>query len=234
LERDAVEISRITASETNCYLLQGKGLAALIDAGPTSGAATIITGLQERGVHPGELGLILITHGHLDHYGAVPRLREWSAAPVAAHHAAPSFSQDKANALPPAQTLRGSLVRLLYLALAPVLPIQPLAADVLFSEGDSLEEYGLHGQLLSVPGHSPESLALITPDGDAFVGDLLVNYGVPSRPIYLSDHDAWEKSYRRIRDLRPRMVYPGHGEPFAGDQLDHVYPARYQWRWWVR
>jgi hydroxyacylglutathione hydrolase len=229
-----VKITRITAGETNCYLLQGEGHAALIDAGPSSGAATIITGLQKRGVRPDNLGLIFVTHGHLDHYGALPRLRQWSSAPVAAHRAAPAFSQKKANALPPAQTLRGSLVRLLYLALAPILPVQPLAADVLLSEGDSLEQYGLQGQLVPAPGHSPESLALITPEGDAFVGDLLVNYGVPSQPIYLSDRDAWENSWRRVRDLRPRMVYPGHGEPFSGDQLGHIYPARYQWRWWVR
>jgi hypothetical protein len=30
------------------------------------------------------------------------------------------------------------------------------------------------------------------------------------------------------------MVYIGHGEPFAGDRLAQIYPARYQFRWWVR
>jgi hypothetical protein len=30
------------------------------------------------------------------------------------------------------------------------------------------------------------------------------------------------------------MIYVGHGEPFAGVDLDPIYPARYQYRWWVR
>ena len=52
--------------------------------------------------------------------------------------------------------------------------------------------------------------------------------------MYLSDRDAWQQSYRRVRELCPRMVYVGHGEPFPGDQLEHIHPARYQLLWWVR
>jgi glyoxylase-like metal-dependent hydrolase (beta-lactamase superfamily II) len=75
---------------------------------------------------------------------------------------------------------------------------------------------------------------MITSEGDLLAGDLFVNYGVPSQPLYLSDRVAWEQSYERVRGLKPRMVYVGHGEPFAGDRLAKIYPARYQFRWWVR
>jgi glyoxylase-like metal-dependent hydrolase (beta-lactamase superfamily II) len=88
--------------------------------------------------------------------------------------------------------------------------------------------------VLLVPGHSPGSLAVVTAGGDAFVGDLFVNYAVPSQPIYLSDRQAWERSLERIRELHPQMVYVGHGEPFPGERLGHIYAARYQFRWWVR
>ena len=85
-----------------------------------------------------------------------------------------------------------------------------------------------------MPGHSPGSLAVVTAEGDAFVGDLFVNYAVPSQPIYLSDRKAWQQSYERIRALGLRTIYVGHGEPFPGDRLESIYPARYQMRWWVR
>jgi glyoxylase-like metal-dependent hydrolase (beta-lactamase superfamily II) len=75
---------------------------------------------------------------------------------------------------------------------------------------------------------------VVTSARDAFVGDLVVNYTVPSQPIYLSDREAWQESYERIRAVEPHMVYVGHGEPFPGDRLDPIYPARYQMRWWVR
>ena len=57
---------------------------------------------------------------------------------------------------------------------------------------------------------------------------------VYKRQLYLSDRDAWQASYERLRSLEPRRVYVGHGEPFAGQALARIYPGRYQFRWWVR
>ena len=111
---------------------------------------------------------------------------------------------------------------------------EPGLLDHLLGDGSSLAHFGVDARVLLVPGHSPGSLAVVTDDGDAFVGDLVVNYSVPSQPIYLSDREAWQQSYERILSLSPRMVYVGHGEPFSGDKLDPIHPARYQLRWWVR
>jgi glyoxylase-like metal-dependent hydrolase (beta-lactamase superfamily II) len=227
-------VHRIRVHETNCYVLRGSGGTVLIDPGPLGVADTIIARTTEVSVQPDDVRLILVTHAHLDHYGAAPAVRGWCGAPVAAFHGAPAFSQDRRNALPPAQTVRASLVRWLYLLFSPMARFEPLEADVLLDDGAELSPYGVDAALIGVPGHSPCSLAVITAEGDAFVGDLFVNYTVPSQPIYLSDREAWQQSYERVRGLHPRTVYVGHGDPFPGDQLDHIYPARYQYRWWVR
>ena len=229
-----MRIHRIAARETNCYLLWGRRSVVLIDAGPPGSAETIIAGMKEAGIRAGDLRLILITHGHLDHYGAAAEIREWCGAPVAAYPGEPEFSQDRRNALPPAQTLRGSLVRWTYMLLSPLARFEPLEADILLEDKAALLDYGLEAWTVLLPGHSPGSLGVITPDGDLFAGDLFVNYAVPSQPLYLSDAEAWQRSYGRVLDLRPRMVYVGHGEPFPGVDLDPIYPARYQYRWWVR
>ncbi|UCC63318.1 MAG: MBL fold metallo-hydrolase [Anaerolineae bacterium] len=227
-------IHRITVRETNCYLLQGPAGAVLIDPGPPNAAPAIVARAAAVGVQPPDVRLILVTHGHLDHYGTAHDLKAWSNAPVAAYHTEPAFSQERRNALPPAQTLRGSLARWFYLLLSPLFPVTPLVADLPLDDGADLSPYGLDAHVFLVPGHSPGSLAVLTAQGDAFVGDLIVNYTVPSQPIYLSDRDAWQESYERLRRLKPRMVYVGHGEPFPGHRLDRIYPARYQLRWWVR
>jgi hydroxyacylglutathione hydrolase len=229
-----MRIHRIAVSETNCYLLQGTEGTILIDAGPSGAAQKIIAGAAAAGVSPQDIRLIFVTHGHLDHYGAATEVKAWCSAPVAAHRGEPAFSQDKRNALPPAQTFRGSVIRWLYLLTLPLFPFASLECDVLLEEEADLSPYGVDAQAILVPGHSPGSLAVVTTEGDAFVGDLFVNYTVPSQPIYVSDREAWQQSYERIRALEPRMVYVGHGEPFAGSKLAHVYPARYQLRWWVR
>jgi hydroxyacylglutathione hydrolase len=227
-------IHRIEVGETNCYLLQGARGTVLIDAGPRGGAPKIVAGIGTAGIQPKDVRLILVTHGHLDHYGAANEVKAWCGAPVAAYHSEPAFSQNKRNAVPPAQTLRGSMVRWLYFLLSPLFPFAPLEADILLDDGADLSPYGVDAHVVLVPGHSPGSLAVITAEGEAFVGDLLVNYVVPSRPMYLSDRRAWQQSYEHLGAIKPRTVYVGHGEPFPGDKLDRVHPARYQLRWWVR
>jgi len=229
-----MSVHRITVRETNCYLLQGTRGTVLIDPGPPGSAPAIIAGARAAGVRREDVRLILITHGHLDHYGAAADVKTWCGAPVAAYQGAIAFSRNRRNALPPAQTLRGSVTRWAYLLLSPLFPYAPLETDSLLDDGDDLSPYGVDARTILVPGHSPGSLAMITTEGDAFVGDLFVNYGVPSQPLYLSDQKAWRQSYERLKALSPRMIYVGHGDPFPGDPLDRIYPARYQLRWWVR
>ena len=229
-----VFIQRIAVRETNCYLLQGDSGVVLIDPGPPRGAGTVIAGASKAGIQPEDVRLILVTHGHLDHYGAAAEVRAWCGAPVAAHHGEPGFSQDRRNALPPAQTLRGSVVRWLYLLLSSRAQFAPLEANLLLDDGADLSAHGVDATVLWVPGHSPGSLAVVGAEGSVFVGDLLVNYAVPSQPIYLSDRMAWQQSYERILALGSHMVYVGHGEPFPGEKLAPIYPARYQLKWWVR
>ena len=104
-----MEITRITVGETNCYLLQGQGGTILLDAGPAGAAPAIMVGATSNGIRPEDIKLILITHGHLDHYGDAKAVQQWCGAPIAAHRDAPGASQRARNAVPPAQTVRGSL-----------------------------------------------------------------------------------------------------------------------------
>ena len=229
-----MRVERIVVRETNCYLLRGDGGVVVIDPGPPGVAPQIVAGAEAAGVPAADVRLIFVTHGHLDHYGAAAEVQAWCGAPVSASPGEPAFSRDRRNALPPAQTLRGSLVRWFYLLLSPMAHLAPLGADVLLDEGADLTAYGLAARAVRLPGHSPGSLGIVTDEGDAFVGDLFVNYTVPSQPIYLSNRLAWQDSYEAVKRLKPRTVYVGHGEPFSGDKLTKIYPARYQMRWWVR
>jgi glyoxylase-like metal-dependent hydrolase (beta-lactamase superfamily II) len=229
-----MRIQRIAVRETNCYLVQDGDGAVFVDPGPPGGGDIVIRWAVSQGVGPADVRLILVTHGHLDHYGAAAELENWCGAPVAAQRGEPAFSRNRRNALPPAQTVRGSLFRWIYLLASSLFPFAPLEADLLLGGDEDLSSSGIDARTILLPGHSPGSLGVVTGDGDLLAGDLFVNYTVPSQPMYLSDRAAWEASYQHVREMAPRMVYVGHGEPFDGDQLEHIHPARYQLLWWVR
>jgi glyoxylase-like metal-dependent hydrolase (beta-lactamase superfamily II) len=231
---DALSIHCIPVYETNCYLLRTSAGSILVDPGPPRGADRLIAELQTVGVRPGDIHLILVTHGHLDHYGNALAVQAWCGAPVGAHPIAARYSQDRRNAVPPGQTLQGSVVRLVYGLLSPWIHVDPLHADISLDENSDLSAYGVPASTILLPGHAPGSLGVLTAESDCLVGDLFVNYTVPSEPVYMSDRSAWRVSRERIRARNPRTLYPGHGDPFPGTALDRIYPARFQLRWWVR
>ena len=71
----------------NVYLVKVDDLLVLIDSG--SGSETSHADLQacllKSGHHFEELTHILLTHGHIDHYGGLNRLRELTAAQIGVH-----------------------------------------------------------------------------------------------------------------------------------------------------
>jgi glyoxylase-like metal-dependent hydrolase (beta-lactamase superfamily II) len=69
----------------NCYLIEDEPLT-LIDTGPNSGKSldVLAQGLAERGHRIEDLGLIVITHQHMDHLGLLEIVARRSGAEVAA------------------------------------------------------------------------------------------------------------------------------------------------------
>ena len=91
-----MRIHRITARETNCYLLWGRRGVILIDPGPPGRAATIMAGAKEAGVRAEDVRLILnlvephqYAHPHKEHGGdfAQNQLGDETGEQPAAQHA---------------------------------------------------------------------------------------------------------------------------------------------------
>jgi glyoxylase-like metal-dependent hydrolase (beta-lactamase superfamily II) len=91
--------------------------------------------------------------------------------------------------------------------------------DVTLHDGDDLVEYGLDAKVLSLLGHSRGSIGLLTSDGDLFVGDLLDNVKQPTLNAIMDDRAAAQASVGKLKRLKIKTVYPGHGAPFLFDRL---------------
>ncbi len=99
-----------------------------------------------------------------------------------------------------------------------------LVPDLLLGdEGLELEKFGVEGRVVHTPGHSPGSVSIVLPSGEAFVGDLAMNGPPmclrPSFGIFAHDSELVPASWHRLRALGVRTVYPAHGRPFPADLL---------------
>ena len=77
-------VVQISLGWANAFVIKGKR-PVLVDTGLPGNAPVIIDKLHYNGIDPDWLSLILITHGHADHFGSAAELKKQTGAPVAVH-----------------------------------------------------------------------------------------------------------------------------------------------------
>jgi glyoxylase-like metal-dependent hydrolase (beta-lactamase superfamily II) len=86
--------------------------------------------------------------------------------------------------------------------------------DILLSDGQSLEEYGLAVKIIHIPGHTPGSIGVLTAEGDLFAGDMFVNRKKPDSAQIIENPAQMKNSLEKMKQMNIKTVYPGHGMPF--------------------
>ncbi len=177
---------------SNCYIVgsQSSNEGMIIDPGAEAG---------EIAKKVGDLGLsiklIVLTHGHLDHIGALKEVREAIGAKVAIHADDASF------------LLGRSLSTLSSLPYPTALP-----PDRLLKGGDSIDIGDLHFLVLHTPGHTLGGICLLG-QGVVFSGDTLFNYGIGRTDLSGGSSSQLMSSIHTKLMILPdnTIVCPGHG-----------------------
>ena len=221
----------------NCYLIEDEPLT-LVDAGPNSGTSldALERGIRERGHAVEDLGLVVVTHQHIDHIGLVQLVADRSGAEVAAIDVAveymASFGDDAArdDDFAAELMLRHGMPADVVVALrsvsasfrawgAPAKVTKPL------SDGGTLE---LRDRSLAVfhrPGHSPSDTIFWDADrkvllaADHLIAHISSN-ALISRPLDGSNDrprslEIYIESMKRTREIPAELVLSGHGEPIT-------------------
>jgi glyoxylase-like metal-dependent hydrolase (beta-lactamase superfamily II) len=219
------EIKTISLDGTNSYLVKTESGHVLIDTNFPFQRSKLEEVLEREGCQPGNLKLVVITHGDIDHTGNAAYLRKKYRAKIAMHAGdtemcmKDGITRDRGEMpkdFPLPLMILWLLRGFLRFAIGQMLwrkPFDRFEPDLLLEEGQSLAEYGFDAKILYTPGHSKGSISILTGGGDLICGDMFNN--VRGRILKSTDEGGLE----RLRELEIQTVYPGHGEPFSMKQL---------------
>lgn len=186
---------------SNCHIVGSEsGEGIVIDAG--ADADRILKAVEELKL---DIKLVVATHGHIDHVGAIKEVKEATGAQFAIH------KED-------VQTLSGGGG--FFAALLATSVSTPPQPEILLQDGDNVRADGLSFSVLHTPGHSPGGICLLG-YGVVFSGDTLFYQsigrfdfpGASGRQLLKSIND------KLLTLPDDTIVYPGHGpETTIGDE----------------
>jgi hydroxyacylglutathione hydrolase len=224
-----IQLSIFPFGMINCFLLKGEKKHILIDTGVPGSESKIIKQLHKHGIKSEDIGLIIITHGHIDHFGSAKALKDFLEVPVLIHEL-DKLALYTGKSL--SETLKSNH-KIWDIILKPKLindTATPCSGDILL-KGDeeyNLENYGIKGKVIHTPGHTPGSLSIVLEDGNAIIMDLassgifLGGIACNSRMKHPPFHDNLEQvksSINKVLSLNTNQFYLGHGNPVARESL---------------
>jgi len=201
----------------NCYLIETDDSFIMIDTGMPNKRQIIEKEILNTGCHPGELKLIILTHGDLDHCGNAAYFRKKYDARIAMHQA--DVGMVKHGDMFWSRKKPGVMMRMLSNHFFGLKEADRFIPDLTIEDGYELSSFGFQAKALHLPGHTKGSLEILTSEGDLFCGDLLGNITKPSRFSLIDDSVEADESIKKLQSLNIKTVYPGHGKPFPISSL---------------
>ncbi|MCG6498000.1 MBL fold metallo-hydrolase [Kitasatospora sp. A2-31] len=220
---EVVALPVVGRRAVNAHLLLGRH-PIIVDAGTPGSGPRIVEQVAAHGVDPRDVRLIVVTHGHLDHFGSAAELRRLTGAPIAAHAADLGPYRSGRGRLPYLPT--GPMGRLMARNRKLHEPAEPFEPDIVLTGETDVSDFGVDGRIIPTPGHTAGSVSLLTDDGDLVAGDLVANSflgllpGRPANPPFHDDPLANLASLRAMLALGPARLHVGHGAPLDPARVD--------------
>ena len=185
-------VMQVGMLSVNCYIVVSDSQnAAVID--PGGEAERILDYLQTNKL---TLKRILLTHGHIDHIGAVKVLKDRTGAEIYIHDLDAEMLNDPVKNL-------ASPFRMAY---------QPVSPDHTFSDGSRISLDEITFTVMHTPGHTKGSSVFLT-GTTMFSGDTLFQGSIGSTDFYGGDYEAMQRSLKKLSELETDYtVLSGHGE----------------------
>jgi glyoxylase-like metal-dependent hydrolase (beta-lactamase superfamily II) len=211
-------LKEFPAPTVNVYLAGD----VLIDAGRRWDRRRIFAEIEGR-----EISMLALTHAHPDHQGVAKDIRKARGVPLACH-------ADDVEAMEGRRTMQEAAPGNPYNRLIKrIWQGPPCEVDRVLEEGDEVAGF----RVLHAPGHARgEVIFFRDSDRVAICGDVIRNMSYATgRPmiaeppeIFTYDPAENRRSIRKLADLNPSLILPGHGPALADMAAFGRFVARLQ------
>lgn len=227
--QNIIQLSIFPFGMINCFLIKGERKHILVDTGVPNSETKIIKQLRQYDIKLEDIGLIVITHGHIDHFGSAKELKDILNVPILIHDFDKTALQTGKSML---ETLKPNH-KIWDIVLKPKLikdTASPCSPDIIINGNEEfdLSNYGIYGKVIHTPGHTPGSLSVILEDGSAIIMDLassgILLGGIAfnsrmKRPPFHDNLEQVKSSINFILSLNTEIFYLGHGNPISKKSL---------------
>ncbi|PKN69410.1 MAG: hypothetical protein CVU54_10295 [Deltaproteobacteria bacterium HGW-Deltaproteobacteria-12] len=216
----------------NAFLFTGR-IVTLVDTGTLKAIPVLDRALKELGMAFSDINQIIITHGHIDHYGAARAIvkRSCGTATVMANEEDLPLIEHGLE-VPRRQLIKFyrlmgvpwrfqvSLIFLqaIFKSLAENCPVNRFLSD-----GEKITIGDYEATIIATPGHTRGSISLyLEKEGILFPGDHILGHITPNALVMLETDFVLPRrisqieyyySLDKVEKISPRTVYPAHGEP---------------------
>jgi glyoxylase-like metal-dependent hydrolase (beta-lactamase superfamily II) len=225
----------------NVYVL-GKNSVTLIDTGPKlPGIFSLLEKqLTLAGINMASIERIIITHGHIDHFGLAVEIQKAAGHPVEfLIHAEDSWKSSRANFR--ARMWSREADDFMAMAGVPEKAVEtaknrfnffktmcdPLDSVSTIKEGDEIAGEGYHLKIIHTPGHTAGSCCVYESGHKIlFSGDHIIQHITPNPLVELKRSQLKDASYQSLKAYRDSLdkltgldvqfVLPGHGGYIEG------------------
>ena len=189
--------------ENNCntYVIHGE-MTILIDPGHSRHLSNLFSRMEEDGLSPAGVDLVIITHSHPDHFEGLEAFLD-RPVKIAMHREEERYLLENGKLL--FEMMRQ--------------PLPKYRIDFFLKEGElRLGKETFH--IYQTPGHSPGSLSIYWPGRKAlFTGDLIFYGGIGRTDFPEGDSKLLKESIERLAHLDTGLLLPGHGDIVMGKEM---------------
>jgi hydroxyacylglutathione hydrolase len=208
------EIKTIELTFVNAFLLKVKENFILVDTGLAMHHEKLERELTSAGCPPDRLKIVLVTHGDLDHVGNCAMLQKKYGCKIAMHAGDVPMVRDGVRVKRETKSLQSRIFFLIRKLFSKKFVFDRFSPDILLTDGQRLDEYGLDATVIHIPGHTKGSIGILTAEGNLFAGDTFTNRDKPATANLIENQAELSESLSRLKNMDIKMIFPGHGKPF--------------------